>query len=91
MRKKGKMPPAVGSYILVNDALLREKAFRDDPRKVFYQAILANDTYEGYENAVRGIKVSVPTFKTKPIDGHMEIMYARRMGWIEDRKPSAGG
>lgn len=84
MRKKGKMPPPVGDYVIVNRAFLNEKANRDDPRNIFYRAIKSHHTYEDYEDAVRGIKVSVPTFRTKPIDGHMEIMYARRMGWIED-------
>jgi hypothetical protein len=40
----------------LNDAFLREKANRYyDPRNVFYKAMLANDTYEAYFAAVRGI------------------------------------
>jgi hypothetical protein len=79
-----------GKFLIVNDAFLREKANRDDPRNVFYKAMLEHRTYETYEDAVRGIAVSVPSFRTGPIDGRMEILYARRKGWIEDARPSSG-
>jgi hypothetical protein len=68
----------------LDEAFLREKANRNDPRNVFYKAMLANDTYEGYTAQVRGIEVSVETYRTSPINGRMEILYARRSGWITD-------
>ena len=87
MRKKGSLGPAIGNYVVVDQAFLREKANRThDPRHVFYKAVLEHRSYEKYENAVRGIRISVPSFRTGPITGHMEIMYARRMGWIEDAR-----
>lgn len=74
-----------GKYVRLNEAFLLEKANRhNDPRNVFYKAMLANDTYEAYLAAVRGIVVSVETYKTRPIDGRREIFYARRSGWIAD-------
>ena len=74
-----------GKYTCVNAAFLQQRANRrDDPRHVFYVAMLANDTYESYEAAVRGIDVSVPAYKKGPINGHMEMLYARNNGWIVD-------
>ena len=74
-----------GRYTRVNEAFLRQRANRrDDPRHVFYAAMLANETYESYEAAVRGIEVVVPTYKKGPITGHMEMLYARNSGWIVD-------
>jgi hypothetical protein len=76
-----------GKYRLVNIPFLRERANRkSDPRSVFYQAILDNDTYEAYEYKVSGISVTVPTFGEgqKPINGRDEILYARRSGHIVD-------
>jgi hypothetical protein len=76
-----------GKFILVNEELLREKARRPyDPRRVFYQAILDTRTYEDYADLVRGTQVTVETFKTGPINGRMEILYARRNGWIVDAR-----
>jgi hypothetical protein len=76
-----------GEFILVNEELLREKASRPyDPRRVFYQAILDTRTYEDYFDLVRGTQVTVETFKTGPINGRMEILYARRNGWIADSR-----
>ncbi len=37
-----------GRYRLLNEAFLREKANRDDPRNVFYAAMLRNSTYTAY-------------------------------------------
>jgi hypothetical protein len=52
------MKVLVGRYTRVNAAFLRKRAGRrDDPRHVFYAAMLADDTYESYEAAVRGIEV----------------------------------
>ena len=76
-----------GKFVLVNEALLREKANRPyDPRRVFYQAMLDKRTYDDYLQVVRGIEVTIPTFKTGAINGRMEILYARRNGWIRDSK-----
>ena len=75
----------VGRYTRVNEAFLRKRANRqDDPRYVFYIAMLANDTYEAYEAAVQGMAVVVPTYRKGPINGHMEMLYARRSRWIAD-------
>ena len=74
-----------GNFVRVNEAFLREKANRThDPRIVFYKAMLEADTYEAYAAAVRGVEVSVETYRTGPINGGMEIRYARRSGWIAD-------
>jgi hypothetical protein len=76
--------PLKGRYIRLDEPFLREKANRNDHRNVFYKATLANDTYEAYSAQVRGIEVSVETYRTSPINGRMEILYARRRGWIVD-------
>jgi hypothetical protein len=74
-----------GGFVRVNEAFLREKANRThDPRSVFYTAMLETDTYEAYAAAVRGIEVSVETYRSGPINGGMEIRYARKSGWIAD-------
>ena len=74
-----------GAFVLINEALIREKANRkDDPRHIFYKAMLETRTYEAYDAAVGSIHVSVETYKTCPISGRMEIKYARKRGWIED-------
>jgi hypothetical protein len=74
-----------GNYRIVKAAFLREKAGRkDDPRHKFYEAMIDNETYEGYLAQVGQEQVSVPTYKTGPINGRMEILYARRSGWIVD-------
>jgi hypothetical protein len=68
----------------LNEAFLREKANRDDPRRPFYVAMLANQTYEGYLAEVGSNEVTVESYKAGPISGRMEILYARRSGWIAD-------
>jgi hypothetical protein len=73
-----------GRYQILNEALLREKSHRDDPRKPFYIAMLANRTYEGYLAAVGHKFVEVEGFKANPISGRREILYCRRNGWIAD-------
>jgi hypothetical protein len=75
-----------GRYKILNEALLREKSCRDDPRKPFYNAMLRNQTYEGYLAEVRGKLVEVDGYKANPISGRMEILYCRRSGWIADAK-----
>lgn len=73
-----------GPYRILNEAFLREKANRDDPRRQFYVAMLANRTYEGYLAEVGDKEVMVKGYKQNPITGRMEILYARRSGWITD-------
>jgi len=68
----------------MNDAFLREKANRDDPRRPFYVAMLANETYEAYLAEVGSKEVMVEGYQQNPITGRMEILYARRSGWIAD-------
>ncbi|HLY56432.1 MAG TPA: hypothetical protein VKS60_12800 [Stellaceae bacterium] len=73
-----------GRYEIVNEALFREKANRDDPRRPFYAAMLANRAYEAYLAEVGHKAVEVPGYKANPITGRMEILYCRRNGWIAD-------
>jgi hypothetical protein len=73
-----------GRYQVLNEAFLREKSHRDDPRKPFYIAMLANRTYEGYLAEVGHKFVEVKGYKANPISGRMEILYCRRRGWIAD-------
>lgn len=74
-----------GRYGVLNDTFLREKAGRvNDPRHKFYEATLSSKTYEEYLAQVGQLEVSVPTYKTGSINGRMEILYARRSGWIAD-------
>ena len=75
-----------GSFVRLNEAFLQERANRqDDPRRVFYQAMLENDTYEAYEAAVGTIEVLVDRFHPpRLVSGHTEMWYARHSGWIED-------
>jgi hypothetical protein len=68
-----------------NEAFLRQRASRrDDPRHVFYVAMLSNDTHEAYEATVGRMQVIIPDYKKGPISGRMEMLYARRSGWIVD-------
>jgi taurine dioxygenase len=55
-----------------------------DPRLQFYNAMLANDSYENYEAAVGQTAVPIESRKDSPFTGHDEILYARREGWIAD-------
>ena len=76
-----------GRYVRVNEAMLRERANRkDDPRHIFYEVMLENDTYEAYEAAVGMKTVLVKTWNPPSlVSGHAEIRYARNdCRWIED-------
>ena len=74
-----------GRYRIVNDSFLREKASRlNDPRHRFYQVMLSSKTYEEYLAQVGQVEVIAPTYKTGPVSGRMEILYARKSGWIAD-------
>ena len=46
--------------------------------------MLASGSYEAYLAAVGQKLVEVNGYKQNPISGRMEILYARRSGWIED-------
>ena len=75
-----------GRYKILNDAALRKKANNnDDPRHIFYDAMLANNTYEGYLRQVGNKTVQPATYRTKPVSGLMEITYCRNQRrWIAD-------
>jgi len=76
-----------GHYTKRHADFLRQRAARaDDPRSVFYEAMLKYDTYEAYENATGGIAVKVASFGNGqvPITSRAEILYARRSGHIAD-------
>jgi hypothetical protein len=73
-----------GPYRVLNEGFLREKANRDDPRRIFYAAMLTNRTYEGYLAEVGQKEVVVEGCKESPIRGRREILYARRYKWIAD-------
>jgi hypothetical protein len=73
-----------GRYRIVNEALLREKASREDKRHIFYSAMFASQTYEEYLSKVGQEEVCVASYKSGPINGRMEILYCRRRGWIVD-------
>lgn len=75
-----------GAFVRVNEAFLKERARRTEPRNVFYQAMLRHNTYEDYLGDVGSVRVSPPTYKAGPVSGRMEIQYARRNGWIEDAR-----
>jgi hypothetical protein len=75
-----------GRFKRVNEAFLRERANRKhDPRHIFYNAMLENDTYEAYEAEVGNKEVVVETFNPpRLVNGHTEMWYARDSGWIQD-------
>lgn len=84
-RKVGTTTLISGRYNIVNQAWLREKAAqKDDPRHIFYLAMLSECTYEGYLAAVGKKEVVVESYKQGPISGRMEILYCRRRGWVVD-------
>jgi hypothetical protein len=72
-----------GGYIIKNDAFMREKARRDDPRTPFYKALLSSNTFEDYYAAAGDIAVEVPTYKKGKISAHHEIKYILYNKWIQ--------
>jgi hypothetical protein len=76
--------PLVGRYKIVATDFMQEKAGRDDPRNVFYQALLTSGTYEAYLAKVGETWVDVASHPSGPISGRMEVRYCRDSGWIED-------
>ena len=77
--------PLAGGYVVVNEAFVREKAARNDPRNIFYRALLNSTTYEGYLGKVGETWFDVATHPSGPISGRMEIRYCRDRGSIEDK------
>ena len=77
-----------GPYRRNNVDFLERQAERNDPRKVFYRAMLRHGTYEAYLADVGQVAVEIPGKKVNPITGRMEILYARRNGWIVDASQS---
>jgi len=78
-----------GRYEVVDLPYLRRRANdKSDQRHVFYDAMLKHDSYEAYEAATDGIKVTAPTFGegNASISGRDEILYARRNNRIADLK-----
>lgn len=76
-----------GRYIFANHDKLRERAARtNDPRHIFYRAMLTHSTYDDYEAEMGSRVVMVPTRRgQRPVTGHAEIRYARDdRGWIRD-------
>lgn len=73
-----------GRFRILKGDILREKANRDDPRAPFYAAMLAADTYEAYYRLTGSEPVTIESYRSGPITAHMEIVYARRNGWIGD-------
>jgi hypothetical protein len=73
-----------GSYVRRGLDILTEKANRGDARDRFYRAMLRHETYEAYLADVGSVTVEISGYKANPITGRMEILYARRRGWIRD-------
>jgi hypothetical protein len=69
-----------------SDYLKKRAADRNDPRSVFYQAMIDNDAYEGYLKSV-GEKEVYPLSLGGgkiAITGRGEMVWTRRKGRIED-------
>ena len=74
-----------GKYVILNETFLQKKAgYLNDPRHVFYKAMLATRSYSVYLDAVGDKQVDAVTYKTRLVSGRMEILYARRKRWIRD-------
>lgn len=76
-----------GRYVFANHDKLRERAGRtNDPRHIFYRAMLTHSTYDGYEAEMGSRVVMIPTRRgQRPVTGHAEIRYARcHRGWIRN-------
>jgi len=73
-----------GRFWILKSGILREKSNRDDPRAPFYAAMLAADTYEAGYRLAGSVPVRIESYNSGPITAQMEIMDARRNGWIED-------
>jgi hypothetical protein len=74
-----------GRFRILNDAALRLRADRqDDPRHVFYAAMLSSRTYDDYLARVGSTTVQ-PETTAYAVTGEMEIRYCRdKRAWIAD-------
>ena len=72
-----------GNFRIMNSDALRTRAARqDDPRHVFYAAMLSSRTYDDYLARVGSITVQ-PETTAYAVTGEMEIRYCRdKRGWI---------
>jgi hypothetical protein len=68
--------------ILNRDALEKQAARKSDPRHVFYEAMLAADTYQDYIALVGSVTVQ-PATTVYAVTGPMEFRYVKeKRGWI---------
>lgn len=75
--------PLQGPYEKVNIAFMQQRAGRqEDPRRKFYAAILACETFEDYYRAAGDDDVLPDTFRTRPVNADMEIKYVLKNRWI---------
>jgi len=74
-----------GNFRIMNsDALLTRAARQNDPRHVFYAAMLSSRTYADYLARVGAITVQ-PKTTDYAVTGEVEIRYCRdKRGWIAD-------
>jgi hypothetical protein len=74
-----------GRFRILNSDALQTRADRqDDPRYVFYAAMLSSRTYSDYLARVGSVTVQ-PETTAYAVTGEMEIRYCRdRRGWIAD-------
>ena len=71
-------------HILNNDAIQTRANREDDPRHVFYAAMLSSRTYNDYLARVGSVTVQ-PETTAYAVTGEMEIRYCRnKRGWIAD-------
>ena len=74
-----------GNYRVVDrNALLRRANNSNDPRWVFYEAMINLDTYEDYYSQFGDMKVHPETYRSSPRTAHTEMAWARKQGWIQD-------
>jgi hypothetical protein len=79
--------PGSGRYVCANQTKIQERAENtNDPRSVFYQAMLKNNSYDAYEKQVGTLEVLVETWHPPEImSGNREMRYARNIRrWIRD-------
>jgi hypothetical protein len=79
------MTAATGRYQILDHSAIKERAERDnDPRHIFYEALLACDTYESYRRRVGHVTVQ-PATTSYAVTGNMELDYVRnRRRWVAD-------
>ena len=76
------MSDLTGPYRILDDAGMRKRASQtDDPRHVFYEAMLSSGTCEAYLSKVRG-QVVHPATTSYVVTGPMEFRYCMKKRWI---------